>query len=185
MEWRGGEPLSPESNESYDGGVFEEQIVDDRSFDDEAFEQQFRDCVLEEGAGSVHQLHSLATHAQDPYGMGNHYEGEGHYDIDEDFDGSYIDEEADYYGHEYEGESSEFDQDPAHIGAEEVQEVLEEDLEVEECDFDDDFGGGNTNLGMTKKQIVSGRMITAPEAADLRRLVFGGGSASVALPLEG
>jgi hypothetical protein len=48
------------------------------------------------------------------------------------------------------------------------QEVLEEDLEIEECDFDDDFGG-NTNVGMQKNEIVAGKMVTASQAAALRR----------------
>jgi len=161
--WRGlSPPTSPISNAS--SVLDDSEHVDATSFDDEEFANRF-------------EMHSLAHHDD-----GQYDDGDAQY-VDEDFvDGSYIDDEGDYY--EQYVDEDEF----GHItGADEVQEEpsmrLEEDLEVEDCDFDDDFGGNIDDMTQ-QRTVVNGRMITAPEAMGLRRLVFGGGDSSVALPLE-
>ena len=137
-------PTSPLSNASSVLEDTEDHIIDGASFDDEEFAERFQNL------GSLQQ-HDEYIHED--------------YGGDEFNDGSYIADEAEYYEHDYEDEFG-------HIveGADEVQEEarLEEDLEVEDCDFDDDFGG-DVNVTVAKHEAVNGRMITSPEATDLRR----------------
>ena len=98
-----------ESNDIDDRSFDEGDYIDDRSFVDDEFEQRFGNCNVDDGDSQIHAMHAHANE-------------EGHYDIDEDFDGSYIGDDGEqYYGDDYGDEEEGRAYAAGHVGAEEVQ----------------------------------------------------------------